>query len=480
MQTRGGTAAFSSAVERLASRPAFAHSRIGVQLRDVQTGTILYDRLGSQLFAGASTAKLLTCANALAALGPDYRFETRVFRTGELDEKGVLHGDLVLVAAGDPNLSGRVEEDDTLRFCDVDHALAGYYDGIETVPGDTRKVFRGLASQIASYNIRRVRGSVLVDASLFPEGEAEAGTQAVISPVSINDNLIDIEVRGSPAAGEPAAISFAPPTRSVRILNDVKTVGSRQKLRGVEVTDEAIAEGVRVLTVRGEVEAGERVLTAYRIPEPSAFARALLQEALEESGITFGDAPFARNAPRTLVATHRSPPLREAVKVVLKVSQNLHAEMLLRLVLSRGGPPFASTQAAGAFLGDGCGAKAHFTPNFMCEFLTAVWRAPWREALVHALPVLGHDGTLHDIQRETEAAAAKAIRAKTGTLSYTSVLSKAALMESKALAGFVTTSEGRVLAFAAFFSDVPIEDERNPGALGNMVASLAVAAYDHF
>ncbi|HLI97800.1 MAG TPA: D-alanyl-D-alanine carboxypeptidase/D-alanyl-D-alanine-endopeptidase [Candidatus Baltobacteraceae bacterium] len=464
-------------VDAILERPDFAHSRIGIQIRDVRTSGILYGLNADQFFAGASTTKLITCAGALAALGPDSRFETGVFRTGEIDSSGVLHGDLVLVASGDPNLSGRICDDDTLEFHDTDHALAGYYPGTAPLVG-AGKIFRDLANQIASNKITRIRGSVVIDLSLFPEGDVEAGTHAVISPVAVNDNLIDILVKGASAPGAPAELSFEPLASYARFVNTTRTTMLPDKRRPIEVAEGPLESSTRVVEVRGEIAPGDSLHVAYRVSEPSRFAAAMLKDALEEIGIAIDGVALAENGDRSLVAMHRSPPLREAVKVVLKVSQNLHAEMLLRLVRARGGAVFPFAPRTDAFQGDGCGFKAHFTPNFMCEFLIAARKAPWAEDLLHALPVLGHDGTLRNIQRDTRAASVKAVRAKTGTLSYSNVLDGGALMESKALAGFVSTASGRELAFAIFFSNVPFADEREPDAIGNLVASIAVAAYD--
>src|SRR4029453_9935747 len=110
--------------------------------------------------------------------------------TGDVDADGVLRGDLVLVASGDPNLSARVRPDDTLAFENEDHS----YDGdpnTRAVPGDPLLVIRALASQVAARGIRKVDGRVLVDVTLFPEGQRELGTGVVISPIMVNDNIVD-------------------------------------------------------------------------------------------------------------------------------------------------------------------------------------------------------------------------------------------------------------------------------------------------
>ncbi len=479
MMTEFSTA-FAAAVESLAAKHSSRGSRIGVQIRDAGTNEVLYERLADELFPGASTAKILTCAAALAALGPDYRFETSVSRTGRVDRERTLHGDLILRAGGDPNLSARADDRGKLRYCDVDHALAGYYPGADTIAGDPVRVLRELARAVAAGGIERVRGRVLADASLFSEGEFEAGTHTAISPFVVNDNLVDVRVAAS-RIGEPPHIAVSPAARSFTVVNNAVAVEPGSGRTALTIAERGICEqGVRTLEVRGEIDAGCTTLLVYRVPEPSIFARMLFVQALEEAGVTVEQQGGFDGGARVLIASYRSAPLSEAVRVVLKVSQNLHAEVLLRVLKANGLPlcPFPGIAGAGAFLGDGCGAKAHFTPAFMCEFLAAVRNAPWGDHLLRALPILGCDGTLHAIQRDTGAAAARAVRAKTGTLSYTNLLARGALMESKALAGFITAASGRELIFAVFFSNVPFEDERDPDGIGNAVASIAVAAYE--
>src|SRR5439155_23573415 len=129
-----------------------------------------------------------------------------------------------------------------------------------------------------------------------------------------------------------------------------------------------------------------------------------------------------------LVADHVSPPLSEEVKVTLKVSQNLHASaapFLLGAVLARKGTAaagfaeikkFLSTTGAdvsGASQSDGAGADAHFTPAFMVAYLAYLAKQPDVRIFHDALPVLGTDGTLWNIQ--TGSPAAGHVHAKTGT-----------------------------------------------------------------
>ena len=97
---------FIEAVKQVTERPAYRHANWGLEVWSVDDGKPLYAMNGDKLFIPGSTTKLFTEGLALYLLGPDYRFHTPLYRTGAIDKTGVLHGDLILVGSGDPNLSG--------------------------------------------------------------------------------------------------------------------------------------------------------------------------------------------------------------------------------------------------------------------------------------------------------------------------------------------------------------------------------------
>ena len=156
-------------IQPVINRPEFAHAMWGIQFISLDSNRTVWALNEDKLFTPGSTTKLLTEGTAMGVLGADHRFTTRVYRTGPV-RAGVLEGDLVLLASGDPNLSARLKPDGTLAFENEDHS----YDGdpsTKAVPGDPLQVLRGLAKQVKAHGITRVRGAVIVDASLFPEGE---------------------------------------------------------------------------------------------------------------------------------------------------------------------------------------------------------------------------------------------------------------------------------------------------------------------
>lgn len=484
-------------VQEIVGRPEFRHAHFGIEFYSPSRGEVVYQLHAEKLFVPASTTKLVSVGAALDLLGPDYRFRTPVYRTGPIAADGTLDGDLVVVAGGDPNLSGRIQPDGTLTFRDHDHAYGG-----PPVDGDPLLVIRELAAQVKAAGIERVNGAVVVDARLFAEGDRELGTGVVLSPMVVNDNVVDVSLAPGPEAGAPAELWRAPVTSYVRFVNRAVTVAAGEESSVDVAADDLLDDGRRVVTITGAVPLdGEPLRFVYRVPAPSRYAEVLLSEALAGVGIpTLGPAPADRALdgvdafyrPDMLVAEHLSPPFREEAKVTLKVSQNLHASLVplyLAPLLSPDDPERtgfdeihdfldgAGLDLAGARMGDGAGGDAHFSPEFMVHYLTWMAGRPEFEVFFGALPILGVDGTLADIQVDSPAAGH--VHAKTGTFGVGDPLNRRLLLTAKGLAGYVDRADGERLVFAVYVNNVALERGTDIGpVVGQALGEIAAAAYD--
>jgi len=487
-------------VDSIIARPEFRHAMFGIEFYSLDTDKPVYTLNADKLFVPGSTTKLVTMGSALQLLGADHRFHTRVYRTGAIDG-GTLRGDLVLVASGDTNLSGRIRPGDTLAFENVDHTYGGA--DSHGVDGDPLRVVRELAAAVASRGIKRIDGRVIVDISLFPEGQREGGTRFVISPIVINDNAIDIVIAPGTAEGTPATLTIAPQTAYARFINKTTTAkaGTRDSVR--IASDVTNGDGTHTVTFTGNVAADSRpALTGYRVPQPSRFAEIVLAEALHERGVVAAardvdDRPDIAKLSTSyiadhIVAEHVSPPFSEEVKITLKVSHNLHASatpfILGALVGHKGDAEtgfdeirkFLETTGAdvsGASQSDGAGADAHFTPDFMVHYLAFMAKQTTAKIFHDALPILGTDGTLWNIQ--TKSAAVGRVHAKTGTYSAGDLLHKGVIVTGKGLAGYMTTADGQNLAFAIYANNVAMKDAASVTPLvGEALGEIAAAAYD--
>ncbi|MDQ2991378.1 MAG: D-alanyl-D-alanine carboxypeptidase/D-alanyl-D-alanine-endopeptidase [Candidatus Eremiobacteraeota bacterium] len=492
------------AVERILRALTLAHTSFGIEVYDLDGKRVVFARNAEKFFKPASTTKTLTEGTTLALLGGDFRFATPVYRTGAIGADGTLNGDLVLVASGDPNLSQRIRPDGTMAFENEDHS----YDGsknTKAVPGDSLAVLRDLAKQISAAGVKRVTGRVIVDASLFPEPGPEDGTGAYVSPIVVNDNLIDSIVTPATRVGEAPTIASSPQTPYVTFV-DKATTGAAKSENTLDTTDVAEDNGNHTVTLVGSVPLGDPpTLYAYRVPTPARFAEVGLTLALQQAGVQIADAPrdatFDRNAfvatylPANIVAQHVSLPLREDVRITLKVSDNLHASIMPYLwgVLVAHATAKNALQAGfdkerefitGAGLDidqasqtDGLGGgDAYFTPDFMAHYLAWAQTQKWYPDFYRGLPILGVDGTLFDIQ--TNAPAKGKVHAKTGTWGGGNALSHGGIITAKGLVGYVTTRSGKHVAFALYLNNMLAAHNQDGGHIaGQVLGALANAIY---
>jgi len=279
------------------------------------------------------------------------------------------------------------------------------------------------------------------------------------------------------------------------------TAGARPTISwSSDVTD---PDGAHTVTISGTFPADKApILFSYAVPEPSRFAEVVFADALRAQGITVNLATAAaqheyRGTPtaytaENVVSEHVSPPFSEEVKVTLKVSQNLHASMtpfIVKSVLARSDSTKTGfdlehdfLQRAGLDLGgaqqsDGAGGDARFSPNFMVHYLEYMSKQQNFDAFLRALPVLGRDGTLWNIQ--TSSPAAGHVFAKTGTLGGYDALNRRLLLSAKGLAGYLTTSTGKRYAIALYVNNVSVSLDPDDATrvAGQTLGEIAGIAY---
>ena len=481
-------------VQAVLDRPEFAHASWGMEFYDLDSRKTIFALNPARLFVPGSTTKLLTTGTAFATLGPDHRFRTRVYRTGPV-RSGVLEGDLVLVASGDPNLSRWEHPEGSYAFIDQDHSYGG-----QPLPSDPLTALRYLAQQVAARGIRSITGQVLVDASLFREGTRELGTRIVMSPLVINDNVVDIVVTPAARAGEPASVEVSPRTSYLTVHANIVTAdsGTASALRTVE---DSTDRDHRTLVISGRVPRGDASNPRWAVPVPSRFGEIVFSELLNAADVRAiprlgarildPSAPARPYSDSMMVAEHVSLPFSAAARVILKTSQNLHASNMPLLLgaqpaaraagksgfdLAREWLQGASLTLDGAVQGDGAGGDAFFSPAFMTRYLALVATQPWAAAFTDALPILGVDGTLAKIQ--VNAAGAGKVFAKTGTYSSYDPLNRRTIVHAKGLAGYFTSKSGKRMAFAIYVNNVAIASGDPALLAGQALGEIASLAWE--
>lgn len=434
---------------RSALTPAKGHW--GILVVDAATGEVLYEHNSDSYFTPASNTKLFTTALGLAKLGPEFRYHTIIESRATVDGHGRLLGDLVLVGRGDPNLSNR-------RF-----PLAAEVER----EGAPEKILAALADQIVARGIKQIAGNIVGDDSYFsaeryPTGWAiddmTEGYGAPVSALTVNDNALLIEVRPGSHEGEPAWFGVEPWAQFYTFKNEITTVAKGEPATRVSIDREP---GSRQVRLSGAVllDAKPQTLT-LAIEEPAEYAAALLKRLLEARGVRIYGRVMTDHNPvktmeaRNVLADHTSLPLGDSVRLINKISQNLHTEMLLRTATRESGGALTlreSLRAAQEFhdaigimpgdamLYDGSGLSRRnlVTPRAVVTLLRWAAQQPWAAAYFDSQPIAAQDGTLAERMKDT--AAAGRVHAKTGTLGNVNAMS-----------GYAETIHGTKVVFSLF------------------------------
>jgi len=495
----------SKRVESVIKSPGYQSGHWGLLVVDSKTGATVYERNPDELFCPASVTKLFSTAAAMIDLGADHRFQTPVVRKGDLEKDGTLKGDLILVAQGDLCLGGRTGPDGTLLYVDDDHTYSGGNLKGGVVKSDPLAGLDHLAREVVASGIKSIEGDIIVDDRLFEAATSTGSGPSRLSPILINDNLVDVIAGPADSVGKSAEVRLSPPTAFVTSDIQVQTVAA-----GEAPSLEVHSAGPRRFSVRGKVPLGHAPLVKiYEVEDPASFARTLFIEALRTRGAKVDAASVADNPADKLppraevlklpkVAEYTSPPLKENVKVILKVSHNLHASTLPLLIAAHHGE---RTLAQGLLLegkllaglgiepesmsfgGGAGGARADLvTPRAAVTLLQAMSKRQDFPAYEAALPVLGRDGTLAKAVPHDSPARGHA-RAKTGTYWLDNGLNGMPILTSKALAGYMETATGRPLIFAFFVNEVPLDVTNTKvseatSAAGRLLGKLCEVFYD--
>ncbi|HEV8383820.1 MAG TPA: D-alanyl-D-alanine carboxypeptidase/D-alanyl-D-alanine-endopeptidase [Candidatus Acidoferrales bacterium] len=460
---RADVAAFRVRADAILSDAKTDKGHWGVLIADAATGETLYAHNQEKYFTPASNTKLYTTIPALALLGPDYRWHTTLESRGLLDKFGRLSGDVVFVGRGDPNLSNRKFPYETRAERD----------------GPPEKILAELADQLLARGVKQIEGDVIADDSYFPYERYPSGWDiddmtygygAPVSALTVNDNTLVIELRPGDREGAPAWFGVEPWAEFYEFVNEVRTAAAGAR---AEVSADR-EPGAHRVVLRGTVALGaEPRRVTLAVEEPAEFAAALLKRLLEARGVRVYGHARAQHEPAlaagvavgaglqtapaetsVVLAEHVSVSLLDDVRLVNKISQNLHAELLLRAIgreKGAGGSVSASLKAVQECLksigiaegdvstydGSGLSRRNLITPRATVTLLAWAAKQPWAEQFIASLPVAAQDGTLAERMKDTPTAGR--IHAKTGSLGNVSALS-----------GFADTLHGTRVVFSMF------------------------------
>ena len=477
-----------SKISEILAKPELASAMVGIKVVSLDTGRVLFEENAGKLLRPASNMKLYTVAAALDRLSPDYRFVTSVYGYSRPDAAGVLHGDLTIYGRGDPSIAARFNN------------------------GDYVKAVDDLAARIAAAGVKRVEGDIVGDESYFVGPKYGSGWNwedltwyygAEVTPLTVNDNALDLFVKPGAAVGQPALITTGPPDPLLTIVNKVTTSakGSRREIsihRGL---------GENTITINGSIPLEDRGYTGgIGISHPALLFVYMLRSSLVQKGVVITGASRIRgpadqpaeitgvtiaspngsstssSAFQNEIVTFQSPPFSLIAAQTLKPSQNLYTELILRTLGKVTPPPahFGQTseelglETVKSFLktvgirpealvlddGSGLSRNDMITAEASVQLLTFMSKHRYATAFRDALPIAGVDGTLRNRFRGTPAE--NNLRAKTGSLS-----------SATSLGGYMTTAAGEKLAFSIMVNNYPRDFDPRSSCIDPIAVLLA-------
>lgn len=481
-----------SVIQNILAEPSVARAHWGISVVSAE-GAPLYALNDGQFFEPASNAKLLTTAAALALLPPQTTYTTQVVTDTALDNSGTLKGNVILLGAGDPTISGRSYP----------------YSGKTERSDQPLTALQSLADQIAAKGVKEIDGNIVGDDTWFPWEPYGSGWGwddldwsygAPVSALTINDNVVYLNIEGpnQPPAWNPDtpyytlenSLNFVPgkaqanpgidrPTGSkkVRLFGTANQNGLHIAL-AIEDPSEYAATALRQMLLAHGIEVKGSARAQHRLSTDTQDFRNEVNQPIILHPLALTTIQPPANGMQTL-AQRTSPPFEQDVIVTNKVSQNLHAELLLHILgrLEAGdGSAAQGLRVVRQFLiqagvdpadftfvdGSGLSPQDLITPRAFTRLLTYASHQSWGATYRESLPIGGTDGTLAG--RFTEPSLKGKILAKTGTLN-----------EVNALSGYLIAHSGKTVAFSILCNAHNPEGETARTAMDKIVAAIAAA-----
>jgi D-alanyl-D-alanine carboxypeptidase/D-alanyl-D-alanine-endopeptidase (penicillin-binding protein 4) len=421
-------------IDSLLNIDFFNYTNIGICVYDLDNNKTLYQKNSKLLFRPASNQKIITSATALDYLGPNYNFETKIFSNGNINNDGILQGDLIIQPGFDP----------ILNINDIDN----------------------LISQLVNKKIKKINGDLILDLSNIDTLEwnrdwtwdDEPNDYAAhISSIALEENCVNVKVVPSLIGKNPYIILY-PDYQNLNVINNAITVDSSGKSDLIITRDWYYRNNT--IIIKGKISLKDKITETVNLENPYKSILIYFYRKLLANGIILNGEINVSRENKTFknkeLLANISHNIKDVLKKFNKESYNLAGEMILRLL----GYKMFDTTGSSEFgvkvvknyikklnlnpdnyqIIDGSGlAPTNYINNeLIIEILKDIYKNKQKfKIFYNSLPIAGVDGTLSRRMKNTDAM--NNVRAKTGTINGVSSLS-----------GYVKNKKGNMLAFSIF------------------------------
>ena len=403
-----------TAERNLWGRDEVKHAVIGVCVKNVETGQVVYEHNPGMALRPASVVKLLSSALALKREGDSLTYTTKVFYTGEIDE-GRLLGNIVVQAGGDPTLDSKYFP----KACFMD----------------------SLVSKVVSLGIKRIHGNIIIETEgepvripgSWPWEDVANYYGALYHSFNYRDNTYTINLKSGKPGTRTKIVSVEPSVPGVKLRNEVMASAKN-------ANDAWIYGGPETATllIQGTIPANRSSFAVKgAMHHPDACFRAELEKRLKEKGVLLDKQRIEEGERHALLAMD-SPFLKDIVYYTNKNSVNLFAEALGELISPTDYARTVKVELSHIGI-DSCGITlkdaSGLSPANAVPAELLIWaKGHLSDAFVASLPQGNVDWGLriysdHPVLREN-------VIAKTGSMSGV-----------RALAGYLKNQKGETLAF---------------------------------
>jgi len=450
--------------------PALQNALIGFCVTDVDKGKIIFAYDDSLSLTPASCLKIATTGAALGLLGPNYKFTTKIAYDGNIDSKGNLHGDIVIIGGGDPTFgSDRWGEYKSMAI-------------------DAELVYK----RITFSGIKHVEGKLILDVTHFDNEFCcrswacdDTGNYfgAGACGFNINENKYDLQVQaGGESGDEVKVLSYNPEQLHLNFKNCLIT-------RGPHSGDQSnIFPGANDSSVilEGSVPASKSpFIIKGSIPDPPVFAAKYLAEKLHNSSLLGSEANWQVNNGCTeihyeslkIIDSILSPELTDIVKYTNLNSINLYAECLVKemgkihngLGTRRSGIEVVKKywndkgiDTTGLYMEDGCGLsiKDKISALQLCKMLAVTAKQSYFQKFLNSLPVAGRSGAMKGMGKGTEIEGK--IFCKTGHITGI-----------RGYSGYFKSKSGKWLCFTLMVNDYTCSSTEIHDAIEHLLIALS-------